>query len=170
MSRTTKKKRSGNTLTFNRSLTYSILAHALLLTLSLASIRGCSVGSGKGDDQVPTSNILPKPQDAVQVDLIKVLKEVPAYQVPSHEAQDCANYFGGIGIEFNPLDNGKINRVPEGYPADKAGLKAGMYILNDPTSIRGDVGTMVDVEIKDGIELRTIRMVRDKICLSEVSP
>ena len=79
-------------------------------------------------------------------------------------------WFGGIGIVSGSI--GEILEVFKGYPAHKAGLKAGDYIVSfksDNNQITGDLGKTVTLNVikKDTQELTVIVLIREKICTEE---
>lgn len=79
---------------------------------------------------------------------------------PEAQGPECALWYGGIGIESN-WDI--VQKVVEGYPADKAGLKVGdrMFYKGD---IRGEPGTEVHIHVqRNNLDL-DFTIVRAKIC------
>jgi hypothetical protein len=167
---------------FKRGLKYSVCLHALLLLILSGHLPGCSRGGGDGDQERQKQDkqakedrkIAPKRPDVVELVLGKVPKEpeVPSYQRVAHDKDECKDFFGGIGVYFDSLSarGYVVLDAPAGYPAAKAGIGPGTKIVNG-SSIRGEVGTMVDVitEAPDGTQT-TLRLVRDKICLEGRTP
>lgn len=77
---------------------------------------------------------------------------------------ECANPFGGIGIQFTDWTDPTVTRVPHGYPAELAGIVKGDYIVN-VKDLMGPVGSRVDVTvIKPSGEVRLLKLKRAKIC------
>jgi len=86
----------------------------------------------------------------------------------------------GIGVWLDPAEDGLlVTSVVEGTPADRAGLRPGDLIVEidgqrvrgvDRASelIRGPVGSTVELGVRRGGELRTVKVERDEIELSDV--
>jgi len=72
----------------------------------------------------------------------------------------CVDTFGGIGLSGFPL----IESVYEGYPAFKAGLKAG-DVIHSNEEIRGKPGTKVEITVTRGDETWTMVLIREVICV-----
>lgn len=91
--------------------------------------------------------------------------------------------YGGIGVQYEPsptIPQGKaltpqemvnlrtkINKVPAGYPAYKAGIQVGDEIEGNLMRFRGEPGTTVEVPVYRQGRLMTFTMKRVKICYEE---
>jgi len=172
-------------------LRQSILIHALIFLL-LAGGAAKYGGSGnknganaKADDH---AGILDAGNKEVQVEIVEhktLPKDTPdaisfnsPKPMPTHKAEnkgyvdrDCNGgpYYGGIGIEVGVLrDTGEtvLMNPHNGYPAKRAGLLAGDFILNY-NDIRGTPGTSVTVKItRNGVPM-DVQVVREKICTAK---
>lgn len=92
--------------------------------------------------------------------------------------------YGGIGLQFAPATevgpNGQtvisqplkylVHVVPEGYPADRAGIKVGDIIEGNPIRFRGEIGTPLTVEVIRNGRLMKFNMTRVKICYEAPPP
>jgi S1-C subfamily serine protease len=72
----------------------------------------------------------------------------------------CVDTFGGIGLSGFPL----IESVYEGYPAFKAGLKAG-DVIHSREEIRGKPGTKVEITVTRGDKTWSVVLIREEICV-----
>jgi hypothetical protein len=81
----------------------------------------------------------------------------------SDDNKPCDNWFGGIGVSYDPVTY-KIIEVPEGYPAYRNGILKNDYLINEG-EIRGEPKTDVVVKIRRGAAILTFPMKRAKICL-----
>lgn len=167
---------------------YSILGHAILLSLLFLNNQK---GNGKGDGDGPENaqdarhkhsdqdqDIVPKEMEqsepkAIQVTLIEKPKAQPVKrEVPKQEntVTECAMdlWFGGIGVTLGYASNGDIiiDTVHPGYPAWKSDLRAGDILLNQ-SEIRGVPGTVLNLKYRRGNTINTIDIVREKICVAE---
>jgi len=83
------------------------------------------------------------------------------------KAEECKNFFGGIGIEHNWMDN-SVTKVVPGYPASQNGIMLGDQVVGKGEDIRGEVGTPVILMVKRGAEIFEITVIRGKICLDPI--
>lgn len=135
-------------------------------------------GSGNGDEQdqgggqgaKQEGDILPKPSDAepVEVQIVEIGPAVKKKLNIPHEADDCPDFFGGIGIMHTHIGN-VITSAPEGYPAANAGIKVGDRLVTPVDGIRGEPGTEVEVTFENETGLHTVTITRDKICTSKIT-
>lgn len=163
-----------------RYLALSTFIHLLpLIIFALLVIfgkKGANDGEGKQDEQSKSSKerngeVLPRPENQdLEVTLVEQTPEQEALikkitEKPKKKAPDCKYYFGGIGIQDDDR-TGLIIQVYDGYPADRAGLRAGDTIISPPIGlIRGIVGTSFAlVYERDGV-VETITLTREKICI-----
>lgn len=89
---------------------------------------------------------------------------------PSHLDDQCAEFFGGIGITQSTPQNQygfpiepTVTEVHKGYPAEKAGIQVGDILMNSE-EIRGEIGTTVTVPVMRNGQIITFKIIRDKIC------
>lgn len=154
-----------------KSLFASLALHALLLlgigfAGGTASERASNSKGHEQADQEDVGKILDKPQDqTVEVDLVpppEKVAEAPKQPEPKKEEKKCTG-FGGIGIEYSGK-NGLVGRVYDGYPASKAGIQAGDYIVSSIFAIRGEPGTEITVTILRNGQTYEVTMTRELIC------
>lgn len=170
-----------------KGLKYSLCVHGVLL--ALLATRGCGLGAGaQGDkgqeqgaqnEQKQDENGQIAKDETIEVDIIPPPQKGPelgkaeedGYGPPTHTGDNCSDWFGGIGITQRyevPHGAGErlltlVEEVHHGYPAERAGIRAGDQVLNS-YEIRGEVGTKATVKlIRDGQPL-TLVITRDKIC------
>lgn len=77
--------------------------------------------------------------------------------------KQCDKWYGGIGVYMGWPDT--ISKVMPGYPADKAGLRAGDMI--EPVyenDIKGEPGTVVMIRVTRMGKSYIITITRGKIC------
>ena len=129
--------------------------------------------------------------DSVQSGAIKeIMNELDPHSVyfPPVELkeanEDLAGNFDGIGVEFNVFDDTvNIVYVIPGGPSDKAGLLIGdklvrvngssLIIKENGTAtikelIRGERGSVAEIEILRGVELKKVKVTRGSIPVSAV--
>lgn len=168
---------------FRKGLITSVIAHCSLVAFLMIQ----SSGSDQSDRGVSESEQQGKEgrgsKKEVQVDIIDPpAKDKGAedsdpnglLQSAPHASDKCEQFYGGIGInQVNTVkvsgEEAKLQVIVEsvhpGYPAEKAGIKAGDVLLNSD-GIRGDIGTPVTVlTLRDGTP-RSYNLTRDKICTS----
>lgn len=75
----------------------------------------------------------------------------------------CPHYYAGIGIRFSWLLREVIDVAPGG-PADRAGVRVGDILINDPYNDRETIGETRTYTIKRGDQVINITMVTEKIC------
>lgn len=75
--------------------------------------------------------------------------------------KDCEHWYGGVGIISH---SGVVTHVALGYPAHKAGIRKGDYIMADPEYIRGEIGTTVRFSYIRDDKITNVELVREKIC------
>jgi carboxyl-terminal processing protease len=117
-----------------------------------------------------------------------MLRELDPYTVYYHESniEDyrlmTTGQYGGVGALIRKIGDYTYFVEPnEGKPAQKAGVRAGDCILSidgkdmkmKPSdevseSLRGPKGTVIDVKIKRGEEIKNISITRDEIKLADV--
>lgn len=148
----------------------SLLLHASLFGLLAVKMPGCEQqgeGEGANGKDKPISIIAKIDNEPINVEMIELplekKKAVPAYQKATHKDKPCSLFYGGIGITTS---GNYVTEVYPGYPADKAGFRAGMTILNSE-SIRGEIGTIIAVQIQEPQGVRVMELVRDKICYED---
>lgn len=79
--------------------------------------------------------------------------------------ESCPDAFGGIGITFNGI---VIMQIHHGYPAERAGLQSGDFILGDPYAVKGPIGSPVTVTVMRGTKQLTFQMKRERICADKM--
>lgn len=151
----------------------SLLLHLLLFVL--VAYKGLSQGGEEGKPQgqpdAITAEIIDKlPEEDASSSPDEGLGEVPPVERPAHADDDCAEFFGGIGItqggqrdQFGNQVEMIVTTVHHGYPAEKAGIQVGDYIISRE-EIRGEIGTKVTVIVNRNGQILTFDMIRDKIC------
>ncbi len=148
----------------------SILLHILLLGISLASGQGSGASKKQGNglgQEGQNENIIARP--ATVVDIIEIAdQDEEGQEKPKEDAVNCKDWFGGIGVEMFGFDT--IAVVYKGYPADKAGIKAGDIISSRSGEIRGEPGTNVLIIIQRKELTLTFNITRDKICYDGMQP
>lgn len=146
--------------------------HSLPILIFGIALGGGGKGSGSGSYKDDKKEIVPKQKEITDIDIIKVpglgKKKVP------HEGLDCPDFFGGIGVQ---ITRGVVDGEPravfmevvKGYPADLAGIRVGDQLISPRyehfDSIKGEVGTEVDVTYRSSDGDHMVTLVRDKICV-----
>jgi hypothetical protein len=160
--------------TLSERIVDSIFLHGipiLALILLTHAFHGDGLSQHHGDPRNIKVSIIPKSVEAFQIKSLQLPVDKPvsihSYQKAVHRNAPCRNYYGGIGILMDWSDQTMelVKVVYEGYPAYYAGVKPGMRVSSPDGDIKGEVGTEVNVIIRDGNSERMVRMVRDKICL-----
>lgn len=135
---------------YKSSFSWALLLHAL----PFLAFPHCGAG-GKGGDEGKGSG--------TNVKLTIIDKR------EGHGPGDCPKFFGGIGIEFQPSENGAlITHVFHGYPAEKAGLREGDEILEEG-NVRGEPDTTVIVRALRGKKTIEFSIVRGRVCITDDS-
>lgn len=152
------------------SLTLSLLLHALPILIILFLTGGGNNTGGGTTHTKDKDSIQAKPnKDApTEVTLVKL----PGKQKPKprtnpsvpHSDEQCDDFYGGIGIVHNYVDN-TVTEAPLGYPAANAGIKPGDRILSRVDELRGTIGTEVELIYQNEDGLHQVILIRDKICL-----
>lgn len=154
----------------------SLMLHAMLLTM--LAPHGCGKGneqqageaSEKADPvstkefQAKSDKAEEKPEEQVlQVTLIQ--KPKPKASPAPDAIHDCVGtlWYGGIGIQTDVLHN--VVEVGSGYPAERAGIKVGDRLTQDPSFARGTPGTTVTLTLQRGTQVFDVTIVREKVCL-----
>jgi S1-C subfamily serine protease len=113
--------------------------------------------------------ISPQQPESITVDLQELgsgdhpkggLEETIIIPKGDNPGEACVDTFGGIGVTGFPL----IESVYEGYPAFKAGLKAG-DVIHSNEEIRGKPGTKVEITVTRGDKTWTMVLIREVICV-----
>lgn len=182
--RTKKQKKIEETgITIRKSFKISFFLHILpilIMLFSLPSCMGCDGfgGGGGGQDkkqekQADKPNSTEKEEikekEPVEVKLVSVQvqksEEQLAYEAAVKKHEECKNYFGGIGITFEPF-GGKIQKVYKYYPAWSAGLQDG-DVLKDFNGVRGPIGTEVLIKYTRDGKTTEVKIKRGRICLED---
>lgn len=157
------------------SVIVSLLLHAILFLLVSSKVAPEASKPPEGaPPQVPesiTAEILPPPETKDADTIQKVEKEGDALPAPpTHLADDCKDFFGGVGLMNDIRANVARNRydavvtdVYPGYPAFKAGVQVG-DILIDSDHIRGEIGSRFTLEVIRNGQTLYFDIIRDKIC------
>lgn len=155
----------------------SLLFHALiLLHLTTGGDGSSQGGSGAeaGGGAPKHDEIIPKTVEIEMIEASPDKGEVPLPKEPEpktlHECVDD-HWYGGVGLEENYWDGGRISRVFSGYPAEIAGVQVGDMIESvnglpesGVNTIRGDPGTQVTLGLnRYGVRL-SLTITRDRIC------
>lgn len=155
--------------------------HSLLLAALFYQVHGSGDGEGVGKDKGrqqgddKTGKIQPHADEGqledkreVEITLVSIPKQKPEVKVEG--VKDCKGdrWYGGIGI-MSDFYTKKIEYVAPGYPAAKAGLRLGDIIMSDdsPTTIRGEVGSVLTITVVRNGEIITLDITRGKICLDD---
>lgn len=151
----------------------SILLHSIpmLLMLLLGSGQGNGADGGNANSKhTDNGDLLPKPNDE-PIEVTVTEYRGPALEKPKpavpHAEDNCPDHYGGIGIVHSFVDS-TVTSAPEGYPAANAGIKAGDQILTPLSTLRGEIGTEVEVEYVNHEGYHKVTLIRDKICTSAV--
>lgn len=152
----------------------SAIMHAVLLFL-LFNLGG-GIGSQGFDSQELGSKeinveIVPRQADVKKYEELaeqEVSVEIRTTKADNSEqdSQDCPIFFGGIGIVMTTL-LGRVLKVSEGYPASRAGILPGDFIVEDVKFIKGEIGTPINVTVIRDAETLKFSMIREKICVIE---
>lgn len=164
---------------FQKALVKSSLAHGLIIVLLVIGMLG---GTGDGKAKAQGSNtpddqqtIVEKPQEKsepTEIEVVKVesIKKVEPPKTP-HANDKCESSFGGIGVSIasgTSLDTGLnvvyIDKAYAGYPAYEGGIRALDKLISPFDSIKGEVGTEVEVIFQNAEGVHTVKLIRDKIC------
>lgn len=145
-----------------RAFFSSGVGHGLAFWLALGApmgLKGC--GGSEETREADTQAKIAPAANPVEVSLVDLAGTEPA----APKGQECKEWFGGIGIEWN-LSDGTIMRVYPGYPAARAGLVVGDRIPAHGPEIRGEPGTRAVVRGRhaDGSDFTKV-LVRAKICV-----
>ncbi|MBU6142177.1 hypothetical protein KGO95_03645 [Patescibacteria group bacterium] len=139
-----------------------------MLGLGGSKNRSKKNSSQKRNSQDIAVELLPNPADRKQ----HPKKTPPAdtsgtdpVSVPHTNSEQCPDFYGGIGIVLDP--GGFILEVAKGYPAAQAGIVPGDVIEGDTQSIRGKIGTPVEIVILRGDKTLTFSLIRAKICITK---
>ena len=129
-------------------------------------------GSQEIDSEIVSVELLSKPADVKQEEKQSEagaseteVMVTDAANSPQTDSQDCPNFFGGIGMEYQ--FDGLVTNVPGGYPAARAGILPGDILKGDTKYIRGEIGTAVNVVVIRGKKTLKFSMIREKICVAE---
>ena len=75
----------------------------------------------------------------------------------------CDNQYEGIGLAFNPMH--KVVKVAKGWPADRAGIRIGDYLV-DPYNMLPKDGFM-EFEVIRGEKKVRMKLRTENICQKE---
>ncbi len=85
------------------------------------------------------------------------------------ETKECSSYYGGIGILLSYRDGYYFaEKVYKGYPADNAGIMPG-DLLEFNEDVKGEVGTLVIIQVTNQTDTKRIIIRREKICTNDTS-
>lgn len=125
-------------------------------------------GKGSGNDDFSKFLAPPKP---IEVSIVSAPKEeslgMEIYlQKDTEQCRDDSYSFGGIGLRFENLPDSRLRvvEVPEGYPAHRAGIQIGDIISLNPMEIRGEIGSVIDLDVVRAGRKITFTMTRTKVC------
>lgn len=82
------------------------------------------------------------------------------------DIQPCANQYEGIGLAFNVMH--KVVKIAKGWPADRAGIRIGDYLV-DPYNMLPKDGIMEFEVIRNDKKVR-MRLRTESICQKESKP
>lgn len=159
-----------------RGLRWSIVVHSTLFILFAMNGFHVPKGGAQGEqeqgeqggqkDSLMNVEIIDPPKEHSEVTLMEQVEEDGLLDKAPHAGDDCDNFYGGIGIiQGYVSQNGGtiVTEVYPWYPAHKAGIEAGDYILNTD-DIRGEVGTPIRVRTSRAGRYIEYDLIRDKIC------
>lgn len=119
--------------------------------------------SGLPPDDLDGKHIVEKPTEVTLVEQPAHKDKGPGKKKESKKKSTCKLFFGGIGVLY-ANGRGEVYEAYPGYPAANAGIQAGDVILN-AGNIRGEPGSVVQVEVLRGQLNLTFDVTRAKICL-----
>lgn len=154
-----------------RSFIVSLTLHlAALMALLLPHLSQPPPEQAPHDSTVShiSGDIIPKP--TLEVGLVEVPTKdgIKSVLHAKNLNRSCNNFYGGIGVSTSMERDAQVTKVYDGYPASRAGIKAGMYIypIND-TQVPGEPGSLLKLKVWDGDRYHEISIVRDKICIKD---
>lgn len=83
-----------------------------------------------------------------------------------HLKAKCKHWYGGVGLEKREYDADRgamVWIIAKGYPADLAGVRPGDKLKNSD-DLRGEPGSLTEIQIERNGSSITYRVLRDKIC------
>lgn len=158
-------------------LGYSVALHVITsvvlfnLTVGSIGLPGGPGRGGSGDGDQPgggageSRTITSKPITARSITEKELGDIVGEKGGKTKDAEKCEDWYGGIGVYYSAILGGLITEVHPGYPADKAGIKSGDYLLSDPDELKGEPGVEITVNIRRDGKLISVRLTREKICV-----
>jgi hypothetical protein len=139
----------------------------LFISTTLHALLFLSLAKNKPNDKQEQGQ--PPPKQEIQIKIKDKEIEDPVAQSPLSNLE-CADYYTGIGIIVTTICEEwcHLDRVIEGGPAYRAGLRAGQLIYCEGGDCpgRGPLGEPVTVSYKLDINAApiTVDIIREKIC------
>lgn len=86
-----------------------------------------------------------------------------------YQENDCENHYSGIGVVYEGMGDSScvVEKVGVGYPAYRAGIRAGDVLLHDEDGGcpgRGPLKSLAVIRVMRNGEILTFEMYREKIC------
>lgn len=158
-----------------RYLKASLFIHILPIALLLLLSGNGGNSSTKGKKEKEDKKKIADKADPIEVKIVTMddlavgNKEKEKEKEKEHKKNEksCKDSYGGIGIYYN-YDTGRIIKAYPGYPAYEAGIRDGDFLIGPRAGdISGEEGTAVSITYEGSNGVKTISVIRGKICLEE---
>jgi predicted metalloprotease with PDZ domain len=109
-----------------------------------------------------TVRLIPKEQPSKDPEILKGNKDSLSYPTDPHICSSKDKSYRGVGIIYSYGSN-MIVHAPEYYPAYKAGLRLGDFIVNETTEVNG----YIDFDVRRGYTKLFFHIKLDNICYND---